>query len=188
MNRGQSLGGFQSRRDCDPKPRVARNELPWVGLGISTNPSGVAPARRNPVGVVNSRKLAPGVGPLRGPTPGSGTESPWDSREVQRHSSWEAPRSEPTCSRSMNRGERGRRCRSGGRLACRRAGHLARRKVRRALVLHGKEFRGAGRPPLRQAGCPPLRKAGSRRARSHRPQTNRLSQTQASSCISRLNS
>jgi hypothetical protein len=59
---GESLGGFQSRRDCDPKPRVARNELPWVESGILTNPNGVAPNRRNPVGVVNSRKLAPGAG------------------------------------------------------------------------------------------------------------------------------
>ena len=25
-----SVGPFQSQRDCDPKPRVARHELPWV--------------------------------------------------------------------------------------------------------------------------------------------------------------
>ncbi len=56
-NQGESIGGFQSRRDCDPKPGVARHELPRVGWGISTNPDGVAPARRNPVGVVNPRKL-----------------------------------------------------------------------------------------------------------------------------------
>jgi hypothetical protein len=88
MNRDENTGGFQSRRDCDPKPGVARNELPWVGSGISTNPNGVVPTRRNPVGVVNFREPAPGVGPQRGPTPGSGTESRWDSREVQRYSSW----------------------------------------------------------------------------------------------------
>ncbi len=60
--------------------------------------------------------------------------------------------SNTTDSRPMNRAERGRRYRSGGRLACRRAGHLARRKVRRALVLHGKGFRQAGRPPLQTRG------------------------------------
>jgi hypothetical protein len=48
---GVSIGGFPSRRDCDPKPGVARNELPREGAGISTNPNGVAPVRRNPVGI-----------------------------------------------------------------------------------------------------------------------------------------
>src|SRR6185369_6916883 len=31
-----------SRRDCETKPRVARNELPWVGCGQRHNPIGVA--------------------------------------------------------------------------------------------------------------------------------------------------
>ena len=84
MKRDGSIGGFQSRRDCGPKPGVARNELPRGRSGISTNPNGVAPARRNPVGVVYPRKLAPGVGPRRGPTPGFGTESLWDSRWMHR--------------------------------------------------------------------------------------------------------
>jgi hypothetical protein len=100
-----------------------------------------------------------------GRTRGSSWREPWVWHCIEfrapsglgNHGSWLAPCSKPTCSRAMNRAERGRRCRSGGRLACRRAGHLARRKVRQALVLHGKEFRGAGRPPLRQAGRPPLR-------------------------------
>ncbi len=56
--------------------------------------------------------------------------------------------------------EAGHACRSGGRLACRRAGHHARRKVRWDLGLLGQEFRGARRPPLRQAGRPPLRTRG----------------------------
>ena len=81
---GSEHRGLQSRRDCGPKPGVARNELPRGWSGFSTNPNGVAPARRNPVGVVNSRNLPPGVGPRCGPTPGSGTESRWDSWEELR--------------------------------------------------------------------------------------------------------
>jgi hypothetical protein len=105
-NRGKSIGGFQSRRDCDPKPRVARNELPWVGSDTSTNPNGVAPTRRNPVGVVNSRKPIPRVGPRCGPTLGFGTESRWDSREVQRYGSWEGTFSKiGTRIGTMNRGK-----------------------------------------------------------------------------------
>src|SRR4051794_2163501 len=33
---------LQSQRDCAPKPRVARNELPWVKRSIYINPEGVA--------------------------------------------------------------------------------------------------------------------------------------------------
>jgi phosphopantothenoylcysteine decarboxylase len=40
----------------------------------------------------------------------------------------------------------GRRCRSGGRLACRRAGHLARRKVRRDLVCLDRNSGGRDAP------------------------------------------
>ena len=32
----------QSQRDCVPKPRVARNELPWVNCDDIFNPNGVA--------------------------------------------------------------------------------------------------------------------------------------------------
>src|SRR5437870_4760491 len=32
---------FQSQRDCVCQPRVARNELPWVGPIRSINPEGV---------------------------------------------------------------------------------------------------------------------------------------------------
>ena len=52
LNRGGSINGFQSRRDCDPKPGVARNELPQGRSRLSINPTGVAPTRRNPGGVV----------------------------------------------------------------------------------------------------------------------------------------
>src|SRR2546423_1479936 len=43
----------ESQRDSSPKPRVAKNELPWVGvLEILTSPNGLAPkptrAGRNP--------------------------------------------------------------------------------------------------------------------------------------------
>ena len=79
LNREGSIGGFQSRRDCDPKPGVARHELPRGRSGISTNANGVAPARRNPVGVDSIVGTVPRVGPLRGPTLGFGTESRWDS-------------------------------------------------------------------------------------------------------------
>jgi hypothetical protein len=92
LNRGGSIGGFQSRRDCDPKPGVARHELPRVGRAFGANPNGVAPAVRNPVGVVNSRNLPPGVGPRRGPTPGFGTESRWDSRMGRRRDDEDAGR------------------------------------------------------------------------------------------------
>ena len=74
-----SLGGLQSRRDCDPKPGVARNELPRDRSRLSTNPNGVAPTRRNPVGVDRLVRALPRVGPLRRPTLGFGTESRWDS-------------------------------------------------------------------------------------------------------------
>ena len=47
---------LQSQRDCVLRPRVARNELPWVMAGKVFNPNGVAsnssPPSRNPVGVV----------------------------------------------------------------------------------------------------------------------------------------
>jgi hypothetical protein len=94
-------------RDFRRKPWAFR--LMSRGSGGDARRYGIAPARRNPVGVVNSRKLAPGVGPLRGPTPGSGTESRWDSREVQRYGSWKATCSKSTRSRTMNRGFRGAR-------------------------------------------------------------------------------
>ena len=45
----------QSQRDCVLQPRVARDELPWVTVGMVFNPNGVVssgPRRcRNPVGV-----------------------------------------------------------------------------------------------------------------------------------------
>src|SRR6267142_5274986 len=35
------FGVLQSQRDCIFQPRVARNELPWVGTGKTPNPEGV---------------------------------------------------------------------------------------------------------------------------------------------------
>src|SRR6266576_964360 len=36
---------LQSQRDCATKPRVARNELPWVWARMACNPNGVVAAR-----------------------------------------------------------------------------------------------------------------------------------------------
>jgi hypothetical protein len=37
----------ESQRDSGPKPKVARNELPWVNVGQNfSNPNGVAAFRR----------------------------------------------------------------------------------------------------------------------------------------------
>jgi hypothetical protein len=110
MNRGGSIGGFQSRRDCGPKPGVARNELPRDRSRLSINPNGVAPSRRNPVGVDDFAGTLPGVGPRRGPTPGFGTESRWDSRgcvgrpPLRTGGSWRAALAQAPCSRTMNLG------------------------------------------------------------------------------------
>jgi hypothetical protein len=45
-----SFGRFQSQRDCATKPRVARNELPWVRHGRIVNPNGVVPLAKAQAG------------------------------------------------------------------------------------------------------------------------------------------
>ncbi len=157
-NRDGSIRGYQSRRDCDPKPGVARHELPRGKLGVSTNPNGVAPARRNPVGVANSRKLPPGVGPRRGPTPGFGTESRRDSRRgfgrspVRTGGSWRAACSKAPCSRALNRSRRreevGRRLRLRLRVRLRREPRFLESRLFETDLLTGHE-RGWGRLRLR---------------------------------------
>src|SRR5437016_3208239 len=41
------LAPFQSQRDCVLQPRVARNELPWVGGPLNLNPERVPPMTLN---------------------------------------------------------------------------------------------------------------------------------------------
>src|SRR2546427_10992899 len=41
------LAPSQSQRDCVLQPRVARNELPWVGGPLNLNPERVAPETLN---------------------------------------------------------------------------------------------------------------------------------------------
>jgi len=52
----------ESQRDSVSKPRVARNELPWVTCRLHLNPERVASSRggRNPVGVVTITIVYPG--------------------------------------------------------------------------------------------------------------------------------
>jgi len=69
----------ESQRDSGLKPRVARNELPWVRRHEDFNPNGVAfaPQSRNPVGVErNFDPLTQGSSFLA--TLGWQTQSLWD--------------------------------------------------------------------------------------------------------------
>ena len=47
--------GWESQRDSAPKPRVARNELPWERFGTGHNPNGVA--SRSPQSVHPSQSV-----------------------------------------------------------------------------------------------------------------------------------
>src|SRR5205809_5543071 len=81
---------FQSQRDCVCQPRVARNELPWVGPGRSINPEGVeAPSLKHrrrseqilvatPLGLIRLGTFSQGSSFLA--TVGFRPESLWDSR------------------------------------------------------------------------------------------------------------
>ena len=93
--------GWESQRDSAPKPRVARNELPWEPFGAGHNPKGVASRSQhgghtsqpadcasaastrprighNPVGVEMLRILAPRVARSDLATLGFEAKSLWD--------------------------------------------------------------------------------------------------------------
>ena len=95
------VSGWESQRDSAPKPRVARNELPWESFGAGHNPKGVASRSQhgvhpsqpadcagaasthprtdhNPVGVEMLRILAPRVARSDLATLGFEAKSLWD--------------------------------------------------------------------------------------------------------------
>src|SRR6266699_6769973 len=47
LKRRMCLAPSQSQRDCVLQPRVARNELPWVGGPLNLNPERVPPETLN---------------------------------------------------------------------------------------------------------------------------------------------
>ena len=73
----------ESQRDSGPKPRVARNELPWETWPKAHNPNGVAVRRRwkpdaTPLGLQTLRPWTQGSSLLA--TLGCKTQSLWDCR------------------------------------------------------------------------------------------------------------
>src|SRR6185369_16075665 len=84
MGANQILKVCQSQRDCVPKPRVARNELPW-GNGGKTKPQRGfgfgerAPRVATPLGLFFCAPLTQGSSFLA--TLGFVTESRWDSKK-----------------------------------------------------------------------------------------------------------
>src|ERR1035441_1646480 len=72
---------LQSQRDCGLQPRVARNELPWVGVRTVFNPNGVvSPGRHRaatPLGLFPATRFSQGSSSLA--TLGFVPESLWDS-------------------------------------------------------------------------------------------------------------
>jgi len=76
------FGRDESQRDSDPKPKVARNELPWETRAEADNPNGVAARRRKhdttPLGLKTIRHETQGSSFLA--TLGWKTQSLWDWR------------------------------------------------------------------------------------------------------------